>query len=51
MERETVFFSWQSDIKAAANRTLIEQLGKEGSLNVELAIERDTQGLSGSGPL
>lgn len=56
MKREAVFFSWQSDIKAAANRTLIEDalksaalaIAKDSDLAIEPVVDRDTQGLSGS---
>jgi len=52
----TIFFSWQSDIKAAACRTLIEdalknaaaKIGHDQVLNVEPVIDRDTQGVAGS---
>jgi hypothetical protein len=48
--KATVFFSWQSDIKAAACRTLIEDaldgaikaLALDGSVAVEPVIDRDT---------
>jgi hypothetical protein len=49
----TIFYSWQSDTKAAANRTLIQsalegaakELRADGSISVEPVIERDTQGV------
>src|SRR5713226_1824126 len=52
----TVFYSWQSDIKAAANRTLIQDaleaaakvLRDDGSISVEPVIERDTKGIPGA---
>lgn len=52
----TVFYSWQSDIRAAACRSLIldalhaagAALLQEGSVNVEPVIDRDTQDVPGS---
>lgn len=52
----TVFDSWQSDTKAAANRTLIQaalesavkELRADGSISVEPVIERDTKGVPGA---
>ena len=49
----TIFYSWQSDTKAAANRTLIQdalegavkELRADGSISVEPVIERDTKGV------
>jgi hypothetical protein len=51
-----VFYSWQSDIKAASNRTLIQgaleaavkDIRNDDSINVEPVIDRDTYGVSGS---
>lgn len=51
-----IFFSWQSDIRSAANRGLIQSslkgavkdLVKDNSLLVEPVIDRDTSGLPGS---
>jgi hypothetical protein len=53
---QRIFFSWQSDIRAAACRTLIQdalesaakQLKADGTLAVELVIDRDTAGVAGS---
>jgi hypothetical protein len=52
----TIFYSWQSDIKAAANRTLIQdalegavkELRADGSISVKPVIERDTKGVPGA---
>jgi hypothetical protein len=52
----TVFYSWQSDTKAAANRTLIQtalagavkKLRADGSISLEPVIERDTKGVPGA---
>ena len=52
----TVFYSWQSDIKAAACRSLLEKalegaakaIAKDGTICVEPAIDRDTQDVPGS---
>jgi len=52
----TIFYSWQSDIRAAACRTLIEDallaaaqvIGRDESVGVEPAIDRDTQDVAGS---
>lgn len=49
----TVFYSWQSDTKAAANRTLIQaalegatkQLRADASIAVEPVLDRDTSGI------
>jgi hypothetical protein len=51
-----VFYSWQSDLPNATNRTFIQQalenaaktLRKDGSLQVEPVIDRDTFGVPGS---
>lgn len=56
MAGNSVFFSWQSDTRAAANRTLIQdalegavrELRADGGLAVEPVIERDTAGLPGA---
>jgi hypothetical protein len=53
---DTIFFSWQSDLRAASCRTLIEDALRaavaeivDGSLlAVEPAVDRDTQGMPGS---
>jgi hypothetical protein len=52
----TIFYSWQSDTKAAANRTLIQdalegavkELRADGSILVEPVVERDTKGIPGA---
>jgi len=52
----TIFYSWQSDTKAAANRTLIQnalegavkELRADGSISVEPVIERDTKDVPGA---
>jgi hypothetical protein len=52
----TIFYSWQSDIKAAANRTLIQdalegaakELRADRSISVEPVVERDTKGIPGA---
>src|SRR6266851_4010698 len=54
--KATIFYSWQSDIKAAANRTLIqdaleaaaEELRADGSISVEPVVDRDTQAVPGA---
>ena len=54
--KATIFYSWQSDIKAAANRTLIQdalkgavkELHAEGSLTVEPVVDRDTEAVPGA---
>jgi hypothetical protein len=51
-----IFYSWQSDIKAAANRTFIEkalqdaikEIKSDDLLKVEPVIDRDTKDVSGS---
>lgn len=53
---ETIFYSWQSDLPNATNRTFIEDaLGKaakaisrDDEMNVEPVIDRDTAGVPGS---
>jgi hypothetical protein len=53
---ETIFYSWQSDLPSAANRSFIEkalenasrEIRKDGSVNVEPVIDRDTKGVAGS---
>jgi hypothetical protein len=52
----TIFYSWQSDTRAAANRTLIQDalegaakdLRADGSLSVEPVLDRDTQAVPGA---
>jgi hypothetical protein len=52
----TIFYSWQSDTKAAANRTLIQdalegavkELRADGSISVEPVLDRDTQAVPGA---
>jgi hypothetical protein len=52
----TIFYSWQSDIRAAACRTLIHEalegaaskITQDRSVGVEPVIDRDTQGIPGS---
>lgn len=52
----TVFYSWQSDTRAAANRTLIQdaleaavaEIRTDGSMMVEPVVDRDTSGVAGS---
>lgn len=52
----TVFYSWQSDIRAAANRTLIEaaleaavaELRSDAAINVQPVVDRDTMAKAGS---
>jgi hypothetical protein len=54
--KATVFFSWQSDIRAAACRTLIQQalegaaktIACDDSIAVEPVIDRDTQDVPGA---
>jgi hypothetical protein len=51
-----IFYSWQSDTRAAANRTLIQtaledaahKLRDDIELDVEPVIDRDTQNVPGS---
>jgi hypothetical protein len=55
MSEQKVFFSWQSDVKAAACRTIIERaladavrdIAEDDSIRVEPVIDRDTLGLPG----
>ena len=52
----TVFYSWQSDTRAAANRTLIQrsledslsEISDDDSLALDPAIDRDTVGVAGA---
>lgn len=52
----TVFFSWQSDTRAAANRTLIHdaldaaavELRRDVAVGIDLCIDRDTQNTPGT---
>lgn len=54
--KANIFYSWQSDIKAAANRTFIEDalelavkhLQSENKITVEPVIDRDTKSIPGS---
>lgn len=54
--KRTVFYSWQSDLPNATNRTLIETALKEAakeiaddeSIDIDPVIDRDTQGASGA---
>lgn len=54
--RSTIFYSWQSDTKSAANRSFIEraladaiaELRTDDSVAVDPAIERDTLGVPGA---
>jgi hypothetical protein len=49
--KATVFFSWQSDIRAAACRSLIQQereeaagtISNDESIAVDLVVDRDTE--------
>ena len=51
-----IFYSWQSDTKAAANRSLIEKalddaahdIADDGSIGVEPVVDRDTNNVPGS---
>lgn len=51
-----IFYSWQSDIKAACNRTLIQNalegvakdIRDDNSIHIEPVIDRDTLGIPGS---
>lgn len=55
MSEQRVFFSWQSDVRAAACRTIIEralgdavkEIADDDSILVEPVIDRDTLGLPG----
>ena len=52
----TIFYSWQSDTRAAANRTLIQdaleaaakELRADDTIAVEPVIDRDTQAVPGA---
>lgn len=52
----TIFYSWQSDTRAAANRTLIEvalesaaaRIRDDGSISVEPVVDRDTASVPGA---
>jgi hypothetical protein len=52
----TIFYSWQSDTKAAANRTLIQdalegaakELHADGSISVDPVLDRDTLAVPGA---
>lgn len=52
----TIFYSWQSDTRAAANRTLIQDaldnvardLTEGAELSVDFVVDRDTQNVPGS---
>jgi hypothetical protein len=54
--KHSVFFSWQSDIRAAACRTLIQDalegaatiIGRDQDLGIDPVIDRDTQDVPGS---
>lgn len=54
--RQTIFYSWQSDLPSSTNRSLIEKAAEKAastirsddSLNVEPVIDRDTKGMPGS---
>lgn len=54
--QRTLFYSWQSDLPNSTNRGLIQKalesaakaLFKEGTVDVEPVIERDTQGIPGA---
>jgi hypothetical protein len=54
--KATIFYSWQSDTRAAANRTLIKEaleaaakeLRDDGSISVEPVIDRDTLAVPGA---
>jgi hypothetical protein len=56
MTRATVFFSWQSDIRAAACRTIIQDaleaaaktIAADESVAITPVIDRDTQGVPGA---
>jgi hypothetical protein len=51
-----IFYSWQSDIKAASNRTLIQNalegaakdIRNDDSIQIEPVVDRDTFGVPGS---
>ncbi|MBE9475003.1 MAG: hypothetical protein IMY85_08935 [Chloroflexi bacterium] len=52
----TIFYSWQSDLPNSTNRGFIQKalenvaksIRKDGSIDVEPVVDRDTQGISGS---
>ena len=52
----TIFYSWQSDLPNATNRGFIESalenairgLKREGDVHIDVAIDRDTEGVSGA---
>jgi hypothetical protein len=54
--KATIFYSWQSDTKAAANRTFIQaalenavqELHADDSISIEPVVERDTWGVPGA---
>jgi hypothetical protein len=54
--RRSIFYSWQSDLESATNRSFIEDalrralkaIKKEDSDSIEPVLDRDTVGLSGS---
>ena len=54
--KSTIFYSWQSDLPNATNRSFIQKaleniaksIRKDGSIDVEPVVDRDTQGVSGS---
>ena len=56
MDEAVVFYSWQSDLPAKTNRTLIQnalegaakELKASGALSIVPVIDRDTQGVPGS---
>ena len=56
MKNDTLFFSWQSDLPSATNRTFIEHaledavqaIRNDKSLEVDPVIDRDTLGVPGS---
>lgn len=51
-----VFYSWQSDTRAASNRTLIQgaletaviNIARDGSVGVEPVVDRDTENVAGA---
>jgi hypothetical protein len=54
--KATIFYSWQSDTPGAANRNLVlsaleaaaKEIAGDESINVEPAVDRDTQNVAGS---
>lgn len=54
--KATIFYSWQSDTRAAANRTLIQDalelaakdIANDGSIGIEPVIDRDTVNVPGA---